>query len=578
MAPILLPLLLLSAPFPQETPLVQGAYRGPADEVLTEEARAREGVLFDGWERWEFWFEQEQGALWRGGASADERLLRDDERYGARPGALTRATVTGDAVPLLLRALRSPLPELRESAALALGRCGVETTAAALTGAADDPIAQVRQAALLGLGLLGNDSALVALGDRASDPGRSTGDRSFAILGLGLSRRPEARILLAQVLERDFRADRLLGEAEHLLQATVWAAGLHGSRDFVPMLLARTEELERTAATSSRRVRCLALWALGAIGDPSATGFLVKRLGHGDVAVQRAAAQALGRLGDPGALGGIAQRLAAGGDLQTRVYCLLAAGRIGGAGAAKLLEAQRESVRHHRQLHAAWGLAAGLAGAAGLMDGIYAELISGEDQDPWQQQGLGSLENPRRDEERLRGALALGFAFYGDGAVVSDFGTLLGRKGVGADFAGYLCAAAGYLGGSKAEDVLDRTAASALREADTRRGLATGYALIGDAEATGHAVDLLLDPDEAPSVRWAAARALGLAREEAALRRILDTLEEDLDSPALAARNAHALMAVGHLGDPWTADRLDAALEGWDHRQEFRLQRCLAAY
>lgn len=578
MALILAPVLLL-CPLPQEVPLVQGAYRGPYDEVLIEQARARESVLLDGWERWEFWFEHEQAGLFRGPVEAAPSALQADGRYAPRNDALRRGVVSEAAAPLLLRALESPLPELREAAALSLGRCGLPSSADALIAAADDPIAQVRQAALLGLGLLRNDQALVELGERFTNPGLTLGDRSFAALGLGLSRRAEAVPFLAAALERDLRADRLAGEEEKLLQATIWACGLLGSSDLVATLMTRTEELERTAASASRRVRTLTLWALGAIGDASATSFLVNRLSHPDLAVQRSAAQALGRLRDPGALGGLAERLDQGGDLQARVFCFLAVGRIGGPAAARVLEGHTDAVRVNRQLHSAWGLAAGMAGASSLMDGIFAELISGPDLDPWDAKGGSrSVSDPRRDEERMRGALAMGLALYGDAALVEDLGTLIRRKGIDPDFAGYLCTAAGYLGGSKAAAVLQEAAASSLTQEDTRRGLATGLALVGHPESAARCVELLLDPTEAPSVRLAAARAQGLARFGQSMRRILDALELDLGSPALAERNAHLLLAVGYLGDPYRGDRLASALEGWNFRQEFRLMRCLASY
>jgi len=578
MALILAPLLFLCPLPPQEVPLVRGAYRGPYDEVLIEQARARESVLLDGWERWEFWFEHEQAGLFRGQVEEEPTALLSDGRYAPRADALRRGVVTEEAVPLLLEALESPLPELREAAALSLGRCGVASTVGPLIDASKDPIAQVRQAALLGLGLLQDDQALVELGERFANPTLSIGDRSFAAIGLGLSRRAEAVPFLASALERDFHADRLAGEEEKLLQATIWACGLAGASELAPTLMAGTEELERTAASASRRVRTLSLWALGAIGDPAATSFLVNRLRHQDLAIQRSAAQALGRLRDPGALGGLAARLQQGGDLQTRVFCLLAAGRIGGPAAARLLEEQQEAVRVNRQLHAAWGLAAGMAGASSLVDGIFAELIAGDGKDPWQEKGDGSLADPRRDEERMRGALALGLALYGDAGLVEELGTMLRRKGIDPDFAGYLCAAAGYLGGSKAAAVLQETAASSLNQEDTLRGLALGFALVGHPDSAARSVELLLDPGQAPSVRLAAARAQGLARFSGTTRTILDALHEDLDRPGLAERNAHLLLALGYLGDPYRGDRLASALEGWNFRQEFRLQRCLASY
>lgn len=577
MALTLAPLLLLAA-LPQDVPLLRGAYRGPYDEVLVEQARARESVLLDGWERWEFWWEHERSGLLRGAVEDPPSALLADGRYAQRSDALHRRSVAEDAAPLLVQALRSPLPELREAAALALGRCGLHQGVDALIAATSDPVAQVRQAALLGLGLLRDDRALVELGERFAASGLPVGDRSFAVLGLGLSRRAEALPFLRAALERDLNPDRLMGDEEKLLIATVWAAGLLGSPDLLPLLTARTEELERTSALASRRVRTICLWAMGAIGDRGATAFLIRRLGNLDLGIERAAAQALGRLRDPGSLGALTTRLSVTSDLQVRVACLLAIGRIGGPAAARVLQGYAETAGSDRQLHAAWGLAAGLGSAASLMDGIFQELVAGANQDPWRDDDVRARGNLRRDEERMRGALAVGFALYGDGGVVESLGQIVRRPGVDPDFAGYLCEAIGYLGGPNALAILQEVDGSSLRQPDTRRGLAIGFALSGQAEAMERCVDLLLDPAEEASVRLAAARAQALCRRADSMARILEALAEDLDRPDLAERNAHLLLAVGYLGDPYRGDRLASAIEGLNYRQEFRLLRCLASY
>ncbi|RMH04879.1 MAG: HEAT repeat domain-containing protein [Planctomycetota bacterium] len=569
------PAALAASAGAQEPPLLRGAYRGPYDEVLEEQALAREGVLLDGWERWEFWYEHERSGLTAGPVEEEPEALLPNGRYAVHPDALRRSEVIEAATPLLLRALRSPLPELREAAALALGRTGVAAATDALVEAVSDPVPQVRQAALLGLGLAGTPEGLVVLGDRFSDPALAVGDRCFAALGLGLSRRPEARSFLLAALESNLNLDRLAGDEERLLQATVWAAGLHGAHDFIPLLTARIEELERTAAIASRRVRTIALWALGSIHDPAATAFLVRRLGHQDLAIQRAAAQALGRLGDPGALGALAQRLRQGGDLQTRIFCLLAVGRIGGTEAGRVLAAQREAARLDRHLFAAWGLACGFARASQQLEEVRSELMAPPHVGDWQGE---AVLDPRRDEERLRGALALGLAFSGDPGLLEDLGALLRRKGIDPDFAGYLCEAAGWIGGEDAFGLLAGVAGSGPSQFETLRGLAIGFAFLGTPEGAARSLDLLLDPDSPPEVRLAAAHAQRHGRFSSSLQRILGALAEDLDDPVLARRNAHLLLAVGHLADPWRGDRLQSALEGWNYRQEFRLQRCLASY
>ncbi|MDP6849356.1 MAG: HEAT repeat domain-containing protein [Planctomycetota bacterium] len=563
---------------PQERPLIRGAYRGPYDEVLAAEVASREStreaILIDGWNRWEFWFEYERSNLFQGKSREQTRLLLPNGNYGLGEWRLSREQVLGTSLPLLHKLIESPFPEVREASALSIGRIGDSSSLPFLLSAAEDSIAQVRQAALLGLGLLDNDRALVYLGERFSETKGPINDQCFAAIGMGLSGRKEAAELLRMALERNLKTDRLFGEQERLLLATIWGAGLQGSEGFVPALVMGGAELSSNAAAASRRVRSLICWALGAIGDSSSRGWLVRQLRGRDPALQRAAAQAISSLGDTGAIPVLAEVASAPVDLQTRILCLLAIGQLGGETSTSHLEALAPITQKHRQLQAAWGIAVGLSKSDALIEDVFNEFISKEKRDPWEDDPA-SLKM-RRDEERLRGALALGLAFHGDQRTVEQFSEAALRKGGDPDFVGYLCIALGYLGGEKAAQTLKEVHENGNSQADSRRGLALGWALLNTEEGAVQAAKMVIGESNA-SVRLSAARSLALTHSAAAQELITNELKSS-SSKHSPADVAHMVLALGFLGDPYQADRLSATVEGLNYRQEFSLLRALSSY
>lgn len=551
----------------QEAPLLRGAYRGPYEEVLIEEAAAAKArrPLVDGWDRWEFWFEHEKEFLFRGAVEFPPAAVAADGRYGR--SSLTRHAVMEQAVPRLLRALAAREPELREAAALALGRIGGPEAGAALRSTVADPVGEVRQAALLALGSLGDGEGLSCLAEVFSDRTRPAGERAIAAVALGLAGCAESRSLLAGYLEWNLDADRVQGEEEKVLLGALFGAGVLRAPELTRLLCESVAELEAVAAASSRRVRTVALHALGASGDPAARPFLAERLFCGDAPIERAAAQALGRLGDRGALPALAARFAAGGDLETRLFCLLGAGRLGGPSAHVFLESAREEARRHRQLRAAWALAVGLCRGPGLGD-IESELRT-------RPGGEAVSASVRRDEERYRGALALALGLFGDVRSEEALEAVLAPEGSDPDFLGYVATALGALRGPRALETLLGAVQRGPAQADFRRGLALGLGLTRE-EAAAEAITGLLIEDPDPSVRWCAARALSHARSATALARLCSAL--DAAQGREPARVAHWLLGLGYLGDRHVGEGLGSVLSGLNYRQEFPLLRALGSY
>jgi len=576
-------LLLLAAPAaPQDAPLVRGAYHGPFDEALDESVVRDEDGRRSGsretWERWEFWFEFEREALFRGPGRPDDLVLGKDGRYGSGPAALDRSAVLERAVPRLVAALGSPHAEVREAASLALGRIAAPGTPAALRAMLEDPSVPVRQAALLGLGLSGMGKALVPLAEVFSNRARSGGERAFAALGLGLSGRKEAEELLEQYLRANLKPDRLFGEEESVVLGAVWACGRLGESRLVPVLLEGYKDLERNAATASRRMRTVILAALGQMGDYSVRPFLVRGLQSSEVGIRRASAQALGLLGDRGAIGALARGVREESDIETVNFCLLAIGRLGGPGAETVLRDLEGPARRQRQTHAAWGLSAGLARAHGLLDELRKEFqVPGTRAFRGRDAAGRDFEKVRRDEERLRGALALGMGLVGDPNTVPLVLASVRRKGIDDDFAGYLAIALGLQGTDSAVAELRKEAAGPDARPEFRRGLVLGLALTGRPEAAGEIARILVE-DADPTVRWEAGRALGLARTRKAFDTVLGALGEEGEVRPSPQQSAHLLLALGQLGGLRRGDGLAAILSGFDYRQEFPLFRALSKY
>ena len=115
------------------------------------------------------------------GELAELLLDGDDEVRAAAAEALGRAGPA--ALPALLRAARDEAPNVRESAATAMGELGVEASLDWLIEAAhSDPDRSVREAAVAAMGALGNDRAVGPLLDLVAGGPPTVRRRAIAAL------------------------------------------------------------------------------------------------------------------------------------------------------------------------------------------------------------------------------------------------------------------------------------------------------------------------------------------------------------------------------------------------------------
>lgn len=570
-------LLLLSAL--QEPSSVPGAYRGPEDETLLEFVSHGNSAgtgspgqilnpLTGGWDRWEFWFEHERDVLFRGEPDFPARAVNDRGTYGNEDWAVERQDLLLTSIPLLIDALDSPLPAVREAAALSLGRIGYGSADVFLQRATKDKVESVRQAAHMGLGLNSSESGAAYLID-VFEEDHDPANRAFAALGLGLSGRVEAGSALKVYLNSVLYGETW-GADEDLTLAAIVAAGVHGSQDFTPLLMNLLEEISRQKG--HHRLVAASIQGLGALQDSRARPMLEKMLHAKGDRIPESAAQALGRLGDRAAVHALAEAYTESHDTRLRGFCLLAMGRLGGRQAEVKLKELMPEKKEEASIHASWALAAGMCRLDGAYPKLARTLLYGTDDREHEEDRA-----PRRDEETLRGAAAMALGMYGAPGAKSQLAVCLEADGVDPSFRGYLAMGLGMLATHPADELLLELAKDREAPVQTRRGIATGLGR-SNSERTSIALVEMLIRDEDDSVRWSAARSLATSRSTAALRRLSQQLRSELDRKKHDPQTAHLVLGLGFLGDAHDGATISSMLAGMDFRQESRLMLALRNY
>lgn len=259
--------------------------------------------------------------------------LRDEDRRGAAEG-LSRLGPA--SIPILIRAVADPLPNVRSTAATALGALRATEATPQLLGLLGDPEAGPRRAAIEALGQLGGPEAvaglvgalgagdsetraaaagalgaigdgsaveplLAAAGDLDPDVGRAATDAlarirdpraEAALVALTGHSRVEVRERAAKILrERGWRQDSPDERvASAILAGDFEAAAAEGAPALKPLLLVLAGPRER---------RPEAARALGRLGDPRATRRLTALLGNKDGVLAGAVERALVTIGPP---------------------------------------------------------------------------------------------------------------------------------------------------------------------------------------------------------------------------------------------------------------------------------------
>jgi HEAT repeat protein len=451
------------------------------------------------------------------GGAEEGTTTADAGRYRPRALALAAKGIDGDHAAV------------RAAAAVLGGRLGLHPDR--LKDAFDDASGAVRHGALLGLGLSPRPDALRLLAEILKDQTRaeriSPLARYYASLGLGLAR--------LQGAPEDL--ETLIGNEARSLQSTQDRLGALGFAQLVPSAGLRVQALAWLEDLKvSQAVRCRAAESLRAFGDAETLRALQDALGDRQLEVRRSAALALGHVPEPLAL----QALQTAADLEaeqlTRGYLLLSIGRRGGPEAGRFL---REILARESGM---------VRPFAALALGLQAR----QDSDAESRTALRKLLAGARGADVTQAtALALGLAI--DGQAVELLTGLLEASGSEQE-RHFAALALGLIGGEPAKAALRRQLA---REKAPFAELAAAQAL-GLQGDPADAPLLLATLAEAPNVelRLQYAAALGLHGSNEAIEGLLNLCEGGQLPPAAEAAALEALGVLLEDGQHYSIGRL----------------------
>lgn len=216
------------------------------------------------------------------------------------------------AVPLLLKVLKDPNPQQRQTAAQSLGKIGRKEALPALIEALQDPDPGVRRQAAWSLGMIGDDSkaARLSLISLLFDPAQDVREgAAFALAQTG-----DAETGLAVLQERLF-APGSSNDTKRLAAAALGGMAIQASTGVVSRLLQDQNPIVRRWAVAAVAdianreavaplsmllkndpnpgVRIEAAFRLGKIGDATARAALKRALKDPDEHVRRLAESAL---------------------------------------------------------------------------------------------------------------------------------------------------------------------------------------------------------------------------------------------------------------------------------------------
>jgi len=496
------------------------------------------GRRAEGFERWEFWWEQNKEPFLdlkrrlrsRDLASGSSDFYlgggdRDNARVGARA---TDRQIREKLIPGLVEASGDRFFDVRAAAVIGLGKTRDLAALPAIVRLLADEHKQVRESAALALGLLGDKEAVPTLlalmndtpeGRRLASGGLLTRTRAFAALGLGFVRGESVvEPLLAQV-----RADE---SQKDVPICAALALGVLGdvARPALPGLLEIAADRRR-----DEFLRAHAASAVARIGGASVAPALHELLKDDSPHVARSAVVGLGVLAredDAKSVALLSDLVAKGRDLQAKNWALVSLGKIGGKAARKTILETLEREQSSTQAFAALGLAILGREAGDASDGkfLHEKLVAAKDASVKSAMAIavGILEyKPARDD--LEGIVS------GGGAP---------------DLRGYAAVALGLLGSSpsapRIRDVLRENS-----DPDLRRSAATALGLLGDSEAVPILVEIMRTAGS-EYVISSAALALGFIGEGTA---VPDLLRFIRDPKTADLARANATSALGVIGD-----------------------------
>lgn len=524
-----------------------------------------------GFERWEFWWENNKDSFL---AARRQRIgigYRDEARRAAEGPVLEgeKAVATErlapdvtqrDIMPSLRKALRVDDPDILDSAVLAIARMTRPEDASLVLEEIKSLLGSkhrsVRQSACLSLGVLRSPAAFSICCDLMADSPagrRLTGQakvsrlvRAFAALSLGLIGEKKAAPLLRLVIEKEDQKKQ-----RDLIACAILSLGMINRDDSEGESTRFLIELLHDSRFDPM-LRAYAPIALHRLGNKAAVGSLAALLKNEKVNcwIRQSCAVALGQLAaieDSDVIDLLMGIAANGKDVQTRLFSFIALGQIGARDDdyARHQEMQKRIARFllarivtpDRPQHRAW------AALAGSIQAMKHDSLKGPITKALREQFL-KVKDPSE-----KGAVAISLGLLDDAAAAGDlYGELKTTRD--ATLQGYLCVSLALMNWTGATETI-RHIASGTILFRLRLQAATALGVMGDRNAVGTLLKML-ENAQTLSVAASAAKALGLIGDPRAvplLQRVLT------DPKANALTRAFAAVSIGMIGEktdlPW---------------------------
>ncbi|MEM7204717.1 MAG: HEAT repeat domain-containing protein [Planctomycetota bacterium] len=553
------------------------------------------GVLIgDDLTRWQYWWEWNKDAFLRlktavhtshvARASAEEWMAhrrRNDALDTLRP---TSAQLVEDVLPSLRAALeRDDQRDVTSSCLVALAKIGrdhpdfrILPLIRARLRSRDQ---EIRETAALALGIARRPESvetLLALA-RDDDQGRQLCDRSsvdertraFAAYGLGLT----ASSAWARDRQRAMHAlTSLLFESDggrNLHVATIHAVRLVASaaqgsaaetmrRDAVRALWAFYDDDDRPGLQDVRAHVLPSIAKIMRHGSAAAAaehkGRLADELRNNDeIAITQAAATALGLLCASGErraedrkYSEILRRQAERSlDQQTRSFCLMALGQIGGKAnrneLLKMLQSGNKAIVKPWAAMALGVLAWRGRQASGHVDAEIGAVLQAQ------------LRQVKNDQTISSVAVALGLCHYRPAS--DELRTLLAGNAHRDEYAGYLCLGLALMGDRRSRDDIHRVVLQSAQRPLLLRQAAVALGLLGDKRAADLLVGMLRDGASSLGSLASISIALGQIGDRRSIDPLVELLHNE-DRPGLS--RAFAAVALGGVADkdvlPWSTE------------------------